>query len=285
MRCSLFSPSAAKRALLAALAVLLLLPQAAMADLMLFPTRVVFEKNQRTTQVDLVNNGTEAATYRITLVNRRMSESGELQPADTALEGELFASGMLQFSPRQITLQPGTSQTVRVMLRKPADLAPGEYRSHLQFTRMPDAKGTTSVESKGGDAKEIGIVLNALIGASIPVIARHDATSASVSLSNLELHRAAAGAPPMLALQFDRTGNRSVYGDLAISFTTRGGAEQVLGRANGVAVYSPNSVRRAKLPLDLPKGVTLAQGTLHVTYRERPEAGGAMLAEGTLVVP
>jgi P pilus assembly chaperone PapD len=285
MHRSLFSRFASRRALFAALAALLLLPQAAMADLMLFPTRVVFEKNQRTTQVDLVNNGSEAATYRITLVNRRMSESGELQPADTPLDGELFAAGMVQFSPRQITLQPGTSQTVRVMLRKPADLAPGEYRSHLQFQRMPDTKGATSVEAKAANSNEIGIFLNALVGASIPVIVRHDATSASVSLSNLELQRPAAGAPPMLALQFDRTGNRSVYGDLAISFTPRGGAEQVVGRANGVAVYSPNPLRRAKLPLELPKGLTLAQGTLRVAYRERPEAGGAMLAEGTLAVP
>jgi P pilus assembly chaperone PapD len=285
MRRSPFTRFASKRALLAALAVLLLLPQAAMADLMLFPTRVVFEKNQRTTQIDLVNNGTEAATYRITLINRRMSESGELQPADAPLDGELFAAGMVQFSPRQITLQPGTSQAVRVMLRKRADLAPGEYRSHLQFQRMPDTKGATSAETKGGDAKEIGIFLNALVGASIPVIVRHDATGASVGLSNLELQRPAAGAPPLLALQFERTGMRSVYGDLAITFTPRGGAEQVVGRANGVAVYSPNPVRRAKLPLDLPKGLVLAQGTLRVAYRERAEAGGAMLAEGTLAVP
>jgi P pilus assembly chaperone PapD len=269
---------------LALLTALLLLPQPALADLMLFPTRVVFEKNQRTTQVDLLNNGTEAATYRISLINRRMSESGELQPADTPLAGELFASELVQFSPRQVTLQPGTSQTVRVMVRKPAELAPGEYRSHLQFQRMPDSKGASSVESKPSDSKEIGIFLNALVGVSIPVIVRHEATSASVSLSNLELQRP-AGAPPVLALQFDRSGNRSVYGDLAISFTPRGGAEQEVGRANGVAVYSPNALRRARLPLAPPKGVTLAQGTLRVAYRDRPEAGGALLAEGTLVLP
>ncbi len=278
-----FSRSASRAAL--ALLAALLLPQAAMADLMLFPTRVVFEKNQRTTQVDLVNNGAEAATYRITLVNRRMSDSGELQPADAALPGELFAADLVQFSPRQVTLQPGTSQTVRVMVRKPADLAPGEYRSHLQFQRLPDSKGASSVESAPSDPTQIGIFLNALVGASIPVIVRHDATSASVSLSNLQLQRSAGSAAPVLALQFDRTGNRSVYGDLAISFTPRGGAEQVVGRANGVAVYSPNSVRRAQLPLSVPNGVALAQGTLRVAYRDRPEAGGAMLAEGTLVLP
>ncbi|MFC0132735.1 hypothetical protein CR105_17570 [Massilia eurypsychrophila] len=269
----------------ALLVTLSLLAPLARADLMLFPTRVVFEKNQRSTQVDLVNNGGEAATYRISLVNRRMNDSGELKPVDAPAAGELFAADMVQFSPRQITLQPGTSQTVRVMIRKPADLAPGEYRSHLQFQRMPDPKGASSVEAKAGDSKEIGIFLNALVGASIPVIVRHDDTSAAVALSRLELKKGEAGARPMLAFQFERSGSRSVYGDLEVHFTPQGGAAQVVGRAVGVAVYTPNTVRLASLPLQAPAGTALARGTLRASYRERPEAGGALLAESTLVLP
>ncbi len=269
----------------ALLATLTLLPPLARAELMLFPTRVVFEKNQRSTQVDLVNNDSEAATYRISLVNRRMNDTGELKPVDTAADGELFAADMVQFSPRQITLQPGTSQTVRVMIRKPAGLAPGEYRSHLQFQRMPDPKGANSVEAKGGDSKEIGIFLNAMVGASIPVIVRHEDTSAAVSLSRLELKKGEAGARPLLAFQFERSGNRSVYGDVEVHFTPQGGAAQIVARAAGVAVYTPNTVRFASLPLQAPAGTALARGTLRASYRERPEAGGALLAESTLVLP
>lgn len=283
---SISPPPAVRRVLFAAVVALVLLPQAARADLMLTPTRVVFEQNQRTTQVDLVNNGAEAATYRISLVNRRMGENGEMLPAETPLPGELFASSMVQFSPRQVTLQPGTSQIVRVMVRKPAELAPGEYRSHLHFQRMPESKGATSVESGAAEPGGIGIAITALVGASIPVIVRHDATSASVSLSQLELQPpGAAGAPPTLALQLERTGNRSVYGDLAISFAPQGGSEQVVGRAAGVAVYTPNALRRAKVSLQPPKGALLARGTLRVTYRERPEAGGALLGESSLTLP
>lgn len=277
---------AVRRVSFAVVVALSMLPQPALADLMLTPTRVVFEQNQRTTQVDLVNNGAEAATYRISLVNRRMGENGEMQPADTALPGELFAADIVQFSPRQVTLQPGTSQIVRVMVRKPAGLAPGEYRSHLHFQRMPESKGATSVESAAREPGGIGIAITALVGASIPVIVRHDATSASVSLSQLDLQPpGSAGAAPTLALQLERSGNRSVYGDLAVGFIPQGGSEQVVGRAAGVAVYTPNVTRRAKLPLQAPKGVALERGTLRVTYRERPEAGGAVLAESSLVLP
>ena len=146
---------------------------------------------------------------------------------------------------------------------------------------MPEARGANSIEA--GKDKQIGIVLTALVGASIPVIVRHEVAPASVSLSHLELVR--NGAAPMLALQFDRTGNSSVYGDLAVVFTPQGGAEQAIGRAAGIAVYNPNPLRRAKMMLQLAPGVVLARGALRVTYRERPEAGGALLAEGTLALP
>jgi P pilus assembly chaperone PapD len=282
MKYAASSRSIIRRALLATLAALLLLPQAALADLMLYPTRVVFEKNQRTAQVDLINNGTEPATYRITLVNQRMGEDGQFLEVDSAaLAGELFATAMVQFSPRQVTLQPGTSQTVRVMVRKPAELAAGEYRSHLHFEKMPDARGASSVEP--GKEKEIGIVLTALVGASIPVIVRHEVAPANVALSHLELLK--NGAAPLLALQFDRSGDSSVYGDLAVVFTPQGGAGQVVGRAAGIAVYNPNPLRRAKMTLAPPPGVALTRGALQVTYRARPEAGGAVLAEGTLALP
>ena len=274
--------STIRHVLLVLLAGMALAPPLALAGLTLHPTRVVFEKNQRTAQVDLINNGGESATYRISLLNQRMGEDGQFVAVDTApLPGELFANDMVQFSPRQVTLQPGTSQTVRVMVRKPADLAAGEYRSHLHFEKMPEARGATSVEA--GKDKEIGIVLTALVGASIPVIVRHEVAPASVSLSHLELVKTAAA--PMLALQFDRTGNSSVYGDLAVVFTPQGGAEQVIGRAAGIAVYNPNPLRRAKMALQLAPAVALARGSLRVTYRERPEAGGALLAEGTLALP
>jgi P pilus assembly chaperone PapD len=273
----------ARRALQAVLLGSMLLAPLARADLMLYPTRLVFEKNQRAAQIELINNGTEPATYRLSLVNRRMSEHGEFRPADPAAPGELFAEPMLRFSPRQVTLQPGTSQTVRVMLRKPAELADGEYRSHLQFDKVADTQGSNSVESQADAGGGIGVVLTALVGASVPVIVRHGATSASVALSRLEL----LGPPtaPVLGMQFAREGNASAYGDLSVTFTPQGGAAQQIGKMAGVAVYAPNPSRQAKLPLQPPPALALAHGTLSVTYHARPDAGGALLAQASLPLP
>jgi hypothetical protein len=269
------------RILLAWLLLALVLP--AHAELMLHPTRLVFEKNQRTAQIELINNGSKPATYRISLVNRRMTEAGQFEAAETAGPGERFADGMLRFSPRQVTLEPGTAQTVRVMLRKPAELAEGEYRSHLQFEKLPDVEGSASIEnqSRGADGQGIGVVLNALVGASVPVIVRHGTTSATVSLSRLALQKDGA-ARQLLTLQFEREGSSSVYGDLSVIFTPRGGKPQTLAQVGGIAVYTPNRVRQAALPLDVPAGMALAHGTLEVSYRERPEAGGKLLAQANL---
>lgn len=263
-------------------ALLLVLPAShALAQLMLYPTRVVFEGNQRSAQLELINHGTETATYRISLVNRRMSETGEFSDLTAPLPGEQFADALLQYSPRQVTLEPGTGQAVRIMVRKPGDLATGEYRSHLLFAQQPDTSGRRSIESGTAGDGEIGVQLTALVGASVPVIVRHGATDASVALTQLDLQRASSGAP-LLSFQMQRHGTQSVYGDLTVSFTPRSGAEQIIGRANGVAVYTPNPLRRARIALQPPSGLSLSNGTLRVTYREQAEDGGELLTEAAL---
>jgi P pilus assembly chaperone PapD len=254
----------------------------AVADLMLHPTRLVFEKNQRAAQVELINNGAESATYRISVVNRRMTEDGDFVAITEPGPGEQFADSMLVFSPRQVTLAPNTAQTVRVMVRRPASLSPGEYRSHLMFEKQPDATAPSATDGQG--QQQIGIVLNLLVGASIPVIVREGDTTAVASLSHLAVQRSADGRQ-LLALQMERSGTRSVYGDLTATFTPTGGAPVEVARAGGIAVYTPNPMRRALIPLTPPRGVALARGTLHVSYRERPDAGGKLLAEATLVLP
>src|SRR5450432_3152143 len=77
-----------------AAATLLAASPVARADLMLFPTRIVFDKNQRAAQVELINQGKAPETYRISVVNRRMTETGEIVAADAAEGGEQFADAM-----------------------------------------------------------------------------------------------------------------------------------------------------------------------------------------------
>ena len=262
----------------------------AMADLMLYPTRVEIEMNQRAAQVELVNRGQTTESYRIRVVNRRMTETGQIVAAETAEPDERFATDMLSYSPRQVTLKAGESQTVRISLRKPADLAAGEYRSHLQFDRLPDVEGSSDIEQVAkSDSGDIAIRLTALVGASIPVIVRHGETSASVTLDTLSLEPVAriagqADSPPLLVFHMNRSGNRSVYGNLLATYTPLGGKPVEVGNVNGVGVYVPNALRTAKIPLQLPEGMTLKGGLIQLTYASRLRDGGKPMAQATLVL-
>lgn len=267
------------------LAIMLTLPKLAFADLMLYPTRVVLEPKQRSAQVQIVNNGSKPETYRINIVNRRMTENGEIVAADTPQADEHFASDMLRYSPRQVTLRPGVAQTVRISVRKPAGLADGEYRSHLQFDRVPDANSRTDLEALNKPKEgQVAISIEALIGASIPVIVRQGETMVSASLDSLTLEPATANTNPTLAFAIRRSGNRSVYGDIVATYTPAGGKAVELAKVGGVAVYVPNAKRVARLPLKLPEGVALKDGIIKLSYLERPDAGAKVIAQAELAV-
>lgn len=270
-------------ALLGMLVALWLAAAPAWAQLMVHPTRIVLGPDERAGQVEVINGSNEQATYRISLVNRRMGEDGDFIEIQTPGPGEQFADPMLRYSPRRVTVAPGASQVVRIMARRPADLAPGEYRSHLLFTRLPNAPDTGA---EGADSEAgIGVALDVLVSVSIPVIVREGETSAEVTLADLGLSAATGASPPVLSLDMLRNGNQSVYGDLVVTFTPAGQAPIEVGRAAGVAVYTPNPLRRVRLALAPPSGVPLRDGMITVRYLERQEDGGGVLAESSLTLP
>lgn len=267
-------------------ALALLTPSVARADFMLYPTRIVIEGRQRGAQLQVVNRGEKPATYRIKLVNRRMTDTGEIVVADKPEANEQFADRMLVYTPRQVTLQPGVSQTVRIAVRKPAGLADGEYRSHLQFDRVADATAASDLEKITKPEKgQVAIVLQALIGASIPVIIRQGETSATVTLDSLALSPAKGDASPMLSFVFHRQGNRSVYGDVVATYAAPGKKPVEIANVGGIALYVPNTMRKAQLPLKLPKGANLHGGTITLRYIQPNDAGGKLIAERALVMP
>jgi len=252
------------------------------------PPRVVFEGRTRTAEITLVNTGTRAATYRVSFVQLRMDEDGVTKEIDKAEGGELFADDLVRFSPRQVTLEPKAAQTVRLQVRKPADLPPGEYRSHLLF-RAPPAIATPSADAVGSApapaAEGMSIQLIPIYGISIPIIVRHGETSAAVTLSDLALvPPGGAEANPLLRLRMSRTGSQSVYGNLTISFTPQGGKSRIVGQANGVAVWAPYGARKVGVPLRPPAGTDLAGGTMRVTY-SRADKRDETLAEAELRLP
>ena len=252
-------------------------------DLLVAPTRVVLDMRKRTAELNLSNIGAAAATYRISFVRMEMDEAGGIseKPFDKS-QGNVDLSGLIRFSPREVILGPGDSQTVRLQVRKPPDLAAGEYRIHMVFRAVPPTPEPTKEPSSPEPPKDISIKLIPVYGLAIPVIVRHGETSAKVSLSGLSFNPATRS----LRFQLDRQGNQSVYGDLKAQWTPLGRAPEVLAEATGVAVYVPNDLRRMALALATPKGgAAFGAGRLRLTYAVPTIQGGALLAEAFLDLP
>lgn len=238
-------------------------PAWAVGELMISPTRVVIEGRQRSATLYLVNRGQETSTYRLSFIRQRMTEDGKFQLVEKPLPGEQFSDEMIRFAPKEVTLPPGGSQTVRMMVRKPANLPDGEYRSHLQFRLIPQADEIgKSVDRLFPSQKGIRVRLTPIFGVTIPVIVRQGLTSASLRLADLKLEQS------NLDLHVLRDGNRSLYGDLVASWVPKGGKSTLIGEMKGLAIYAPNSSRYIRLPLQIPKGLVLKQGRLDVVFKD-----------------
>ena len=256
----------------------------AQSQLLIAPTRVVFSDKIRSSQVTIVNAGDETGTFRISLVNKRMTVDGNFEDVKEAKSGEQFADKMIRFSPRQVVLEPGKSQVVRLGLRKPANLDQGEYRSHMLFKAIPKDVSRDIQPSKRSE--KIKIQLSAIIAISIPVIVRHGKTEASVSFVSASYHeRLPKEDYPHLMLDLQRTGDQSVYGDFLAEFIDSSGAKKVVAQVKGVAIYTPGKERRVRLPLTLSPGLDLVNGKIQVFYRSPVDQGGKVMAQTQVIIP
>lgn len=255
------------------------LPVMSASQLMVTPTRLVFEGNERSEQVTVINTGDATGTYRIQIVNKRMTSDGKFEDVKTAESGELFADKMIRYSPRQVVLEPGKSQVVRLSLRKPKGMAAGEYRSHLLFQAIPQNAGQ-DIKDVTENSKNISINLTAIISISIPVIVRHGETSVNVSFASAKYEPGATDKnPPGLLLELERNGTQSAYGDLLAEYVQEGGASTVIGQVGGVAIYTPNKTRTFRLPLQIPPSLDMKKGVINVYYRSPADQGNKVLAQ------
>jgi P pilus assembly chaperone PapD len=122
---------------------------------------ITFEGRSRQATVRVVNDGAQVMTYRISVVNLRRQPDGSFVEAETTGPDDRFARDFVDFSPRQVTIAPNQTQVIRLLLRKPAQLAPGEYRSYLRIAELPQAETPAA-----------GMQVNMTINHQFPIIVR-----------------------------------------------------------------------------------------------------------------
>ncbi len=251
----------------------------ASAELLVAPTRVILTPDTRTSELVLVNRSTETAAFRIALENRRMLENGSLEDAGTPLPGEMFASDKVRFSPRQLILEPGARQVVRLMADLAPGLAPGEYRSHLRLMSAPVSAGRAATSGATPGDNSLSIELIAIRSITVPVIFRVGALDASVTVDSAGMSGENAD---QLVIRLARQGSRSTYGDISLTVE---GEDEPVWLVRGVAIYTPNNSRDVILPLPPEVRARLTGQRVRINYvstdSAEPAIAGSLLASLT----
>ena len=240
------------------------------------PKRIVFEKGQRIAEVLLANRGDSPEKYRIALVNRDMQENGQLKESENPAQGEYFASDVLRYSPRQVILEPKSTQKIRIMSRLKANASEGEYRSHLLVQEIPKPE---KAQKAGEQAdRKLGINVQAVFGVTIPVILRKGDLSAEISLSAPKIEK--IGEDTYLTIAINRSGTKSVLGTLN-AFTD----SQKIGILKNIAVYLSTPRRVISVKLDPKHAKKISGKNIRVTFGAEEENEDAPATALTFTAP
>ena len=261
-----------------------------MGDINLYPKRVVIDEHNRVASIGIYNRTTNAGDYDITLVDKMMTEDGQIVDLATVTDAAAQAhvktsSGFLRWSPHRVTLGNNESQLIRVMAHVPPDLPPGEYHTHFSVVAVPPDDGGLSIQQATGqdNAKGIGVHITPRFGISIPVIVRVGATTLNVGITDIALTSMPDGKRG-IALTITREGTRSAFGDISV---TAAGVNTPLAQVRGLGVYTEINHRLVKLAID-PKAspALLTHGArLTITYTDDDTAPGKILARQEFTVP
>jgi hypothetical protein len=238
----------------------------AAGGVVLMPSRVVLEGRGRAVEVMLKNGGATAASFRVSLKEMEMLPNGKLQ-GRVKKEGEITAADLVRFTPRQVDLAPGESQIVRFQLRKPENLPEGEYRSHALFQGIPPAKPAEPITEDA--EKRLSFSITQVMGISIPVIVRHGETKAAIKLTGIRYWQPeVAGTVPVISLFLERSGNRSVVGDMRATVESGGKVPKgtLLVELKGTGVYTNLERREVHLPMYFAKDGKLKGARIKVVF-------------------
>ena len=249
----------------------------AQGDLLITPTRVVFEGNKQKEELSLVNMGKDSATYSISFIQKRMKADGSFINIEVADSGQMFADSYLRIFPRQVTLAPGEPQVIILQCRIKPGMQAGEYRSHLFFRSEKDYT-PLGMKKSDKDTALVSVQVTPIFGMSIPIIIRTGAVHVTTTLENLKLETL-NDSSQYLKLSIVRTGNISSYGDIVIQYIPEEGKPYQIGAMAGVGVYTNIEKRNVVIKLKNSAGSVVTRGKLKIQYISNNEPKQIVYAE------
>jgi len=253
----------------------------AQGDLLINPIRVVFEGQEQNANLNLTNIGKDTAVYLISFLNYKMLEDGSFLQLDKP-DTSYCADRYLRLFPRKVVLPPNESQTVRLQLRKPANLKQAEYRSHIYF-RAEKEKTPLGMRDQKIDSTKMAVQITPVFGISIPVIIRNGNLTNQLSITNTSLQQL-NDTVSKLSMTINRTGNKSAYGNIRVEFQPDKGQKSEIGFVNGLGIYPEIPLRNFSLNIKTTNIMRTTSGKVIVRFLNSSEDGGAELARSEFVL-
>lgn len=252
-------------------------------DVNLTPRRLVFGPRDRgVKEITVFNRTNGTATYTIVLNDEVMTPDGAIVAMDKAPAQEKArlksALPFLRYSPRQMTLGPHESQTVRIQARPPVGESAAEYRTHFSVTAAPPPDTGVDIAAAASGAQSNNLVVNIIpiYGIMIPIIIRTGELAAQASIS--QVHLVQAEGRRAIGFDINRSGGRSVYGGIDI-FLMGSGAPKKIGGIRGLGVYEEIDQRKVVIPLDANAPPVGAGSRVKIVYTDDELNPGTVLAE------
>ncbi len=240
--------------------VMVMFTTASYADILLSPLKVVIEGRDRSGQVVLINSGDKTNTYNIAWEQYDQNpETGGYDFIDKAkTPGRIDLQDFAVFTPRKVTLEPGERQIIRVGIRRPADLADGEYKSHIKFTALPDETVEYQTMQEGNTA-----AAKVITSFSIPAVYRVGEYDSQVTIGDPSFGVQPTTGLLQLMVPLTHTGKHGVLGEFEIYYQSKGEEEKYLMSFQNVNIFPETSRKDVAIPLD---SYGFDPGTLRIVY-------------------
>jgi fimbrial chaperone protein len=242
------------------------------ASLLISPTKIKLEDRERSTKLILINTSESSITYRLSWEQKTVSDKGAYKQL-TEKEIKIFpmASKMIRFSPKQVRLNPGERQIVKIAVRRPKDLPAGEYRSHLKLSAIPNERIKPNTEG-------MSIKANMLFSYVLPVIVRKGKASSNISITNISLIAKQKNKKSKLIISLENDTKYSTTGNLIAYLGDKKGNERVVARLHDFTFYPDKNITQAQV-LFFDECNNGCNGILRVAFEGTKKQKGTLFTE------
>ncbi len=245
---------------------------AAQAPLFISPQRVELFDNRWSEVLTVTNRTERTASYALTLEDYSMTETGVTSRVDAM---EHSARRMIRFSPRQFVLQPGETQTIRVLGRRASQVEDGTYRTHLVFRAVDVTDGAPSQGSGSSGGMSFGIGFRFNI--AIPVVVAVGEFGSRMSVAEAEVIEDA------VQVKLTRDGNADAAARVAVEWLRPNGRSEEVVESSIVRIYRERDWITKSFVPTWPNGRQPTEGQLKVKVMAESRSETDVLNE--LVVP